>query len=130
MSLRETVLGKSGSETARSRWSSFCNRTIRLLGRYERQLWLLTLGAMLVDVTLTVHGLQLGLRELNPLARAALDIAGVLGLYAMKGVALAIGVCCIRLIPSKYTPLVPFGLAIPSVFAVVNNTVVITITLL
>ena len=130
MSLRETVFGQTRSETARSRWSAFCTRALRLLGRYERQLWLLTLGAMLVDVTLTVHGLQLGLRELNPLARVALDVAGVLGLYALKGVALAMAVCCIRLIPSKYTPLVPFGLAVPSVFAVVNNTVVITIVLL
>lgn len=85
---------------------------------------------MLVDVTLTVHGLQLGLRELNPVARAALDTAGVLGLYALKGVALALGVCCVTLIPSRYTPLVPLGLAIPSILAVIINTTVISIVLL
>lgn len=85
---------------------------------------------MLIDVTLTVHGLQLGLRELNPVARAAIDWIGVLGLYGLKGVALLIGIVCVWLIPDRYTPFVPLGLAIPSVAAVLINTVVISIVVI
>lgn len=130
MSLREPFPDSVSPGTVWSCGQAWCDRTLQSLGRYERELWLLTLGAMLVDVTLTVHGLQLGLRELNPVARAALDTAGVLGLYALKGVALTMGVCCVRLIPSTYSPLVPLGLAIPSVLAVIINTTVISIVLL
>jgi len=119
-----SLLGGSARE-----WSTRGDRLLQLLRAYERELWLLTLGAMLVDVTLTVHGLQLGLRELNPVGRAALDVAGILGLYALKGVALGLGVSCVLLIPRKFRPLVPLGLAIPSVLAVLINTVVISVTL-
>lgn len=84
---------------------------------------------MLVDVTLTVHGLQLGLQELNPVGRVALDAAGVLGLYALKAVAIGMGVCCVLLVPARYTALVPLGLAIPSLFAVIVNSVLIAVVL-
>ena len=129
MSLREHVPGQGSSDVVWSRGKIASNRAIRFLGHYEKELWMLTIGAMLVDITLTVHGLQLGLREMNPVARAALDSAGVLGLYFLKAVALAIGVCCTWVLPNRFTPIVPLGLAIPSVLAVVINTVVISIVL-
>ena len=84
---------------------------------------------MLVDVTLTIHGLQLGLKEMNPIGRAAIESAGVLGLYALKAVALGMGVCCALLVPDRYTAVIPLGLAIPSVFAVIVNSVLIAVVL-
>lgn len=134
MSLRD-ILDLSNSSapswlSVPTRWSSHDQPLLRLLNQYERELWFVTLSAMLIDVTLTVHGLQLGLRELNPVARAALDSVGVLGLYGLKAVALLLGAVCVFVIPKRYTPLVPLGLAIPSVLAVVINTTVISYVLL
>ncbi len=105
-------------------------RFLQVLSRYERELWFLTLSAMLIDVTLTTHGLQLGLRELNPVARAALDSAGVVGLYGLKIVAVFLGVLCVWAIPDEYTAVVPLGLAIPSLIAVIINTVLISIVVI
>lgn len=96
-----------------------------VLSRYERQLWVLTLAAMAVDVTLTVYGLQLGLRELNPVARGALEQAGVFGLYGLKLWALLLGAVCVSILPDRYTPFVPLGLVVPSSIAVLINTAVI-----
>lgn len=87
----------------------------------ERELWFVALAAMLIDVTLTVHGLQLGLRELNPVARAFLDAAGALGLYFLKLIAVLVAVCGRKLIPTRYGWLVPLALALPSTIAVVVN---------
>lgn len=106
-------------------WSIREQPILQVLSQYERELWFLTLAAMLMDVTLTTHGLQLGLRELNPIARAAIEWIGILGLYGLKGVAILLGVLCVWLIPEKYTPLVPLGLFIPSLIAVMINTLVI-----
>lgn len=132
MSLRDIVHGLASRLTLspRGRSSTFSDRVLRSLSAYERELWTITLGAMLVDVTLTVHGLQLGLKEMNPIGRVAIEYAGVLGLYALKIVALGMGVCCAFLIPDRYTALVPLGLAIPSLFAVIVNSTLIAIVLL
>lgn len=97
-----------------------------MLSRYERELWFLTVAAMLVDVTLTVHGLHLGLRELNPVARAALEQMGAVGLYGLKAIALLLGAVCAAVVPERYTPFVPLGLAVPSLVAVVINAAVIS----
>ncbi|MEF8784866.1 MAG: DUF5658 family protein [Haloarculaceae archaeon] len=91
----------------------------------ERELWFVVFAAMLVDVTLTVHGLTLGLTERNPIARAAIDTAGVLGLYAIKVGALFVGGCCRLVVDDRYGVVVPVGLAVPSLVAVVVNTAVI-----
>lgn len=130
MSLRDKL---TVSNTSKARWPSIdlsWNSTdpgiLQVLSRYERDLWFLAIAAMLVDVTLTTHGLQLGLRELNPIARAAIDWIGILGLYGLKGVAILLGILCVSAIPERYTPLVPLGLAVPSMIAVLINTVVIS----
>ncbi len=128
MSLRE-LLEVSDSSTSwfpsETELTGSPHPLLQLLTRYERELWFMTLSAMLIDITLTVHGLQLGLRELNPVARAALDSVGVLGLYGLKICALLFGVVAVQIIPNRYSPLVPLGLAIPSVMAVAINTTVI-----
>ncbi len=91
----------------------------------ERELWLIAIAAMLVDVTLTVHGLQLGLQELNPIAVRVLEISGVVGLYLLKAGAILVGLSCRPLLPDRYTAIIPLGLAIPSVIAVLNNSLLI-----
>ena len=80
---------------------------------------------MLVDVTLTVHGLTLGLTEANPVARTAIDTAGVLGLYTLKAGSLAVGGCCRLAVRDRYGVVVPVGLGLPSLLAVVINTAII-----
>jgi hypothetical protein len=106
--------------------------TRRLLGglrRYEQELWFLALSAMLIDVTLTIHGLQLGLSERNPVAQAALESAGAVGLYLLKFGAVLAGLCCRTLVPNTCTVIVPIALAIPSVFAVLINATLIVVVL-
>jgi hypothetical protein len=102
-----------------------CGRLLESAASVERELWLLVVGAMLVDVTLTVHGLTLGLAEQNPIARHALESFGVLGLYGLKATALGMGGCCRLLVRNRYAPVIPLGLAVPSLAAAVVNTAVI-----
>ena len=91
----------------------------------ERELWFVVVAAMLVDVTLTVHGLSIGLTEANPIARAAIDSAGVLGLYGLKAGALAVGGCCRLVVRDRYGFVVPVGLGLPSAAAVLINSAII-----
>ena len=94
----------------------------------ERKLWLLALTAMVLDVQLTVQGLQLGLHEMNPVARQALDEAGLLGLYGLKSCALLVAVVLRPLVPDRYGGIVPLSLAIPSLIAVgINSTVLLVV---
>jgi hypothetical protein len=126
MSLRDIL---DDSASSNQLWPSLkpfrLNDGLQLLSRYEQELWVLTLLAMVLDVTLTVQGLRLGLQELNPVARTALDQAGAFGLYGLKSVAVLLGICCVLMIPDRYTPFVPLGLALPSVVAVFINSIVI-----
>jgi len=109
---------------------SWLGRLTRWARTRERELWFVVTAAMLVDVTLTVHGLTLGLRELNPVAKAAIDSLGVLGLYALKSVALCAGLCCRVAIPDRYGPIVPLGLGLPSAVAVFINATLVTMVAL
>lgn len=104
-------------------------RVFTRLAQCERELWFVALSAMLVDVTLTVHGLNLGLSEQNPVARAALETAGAVGLYLLKAGAVLTGLCCRALLPSSWTVIVPLALAIPSVLAVGANATLIVVAL-
>ena len=115
-----TASGASGADTPRQH-----HPFIESVLGAERELWGLVIAAMLMDVTLTVHGLQIGLREVNPVAVEVLDMAGAVGLYLMKGGALLVGLVCRPLLPSRYTALIPLGLAIPSLFAVIHNSALI-----
>jgi hypothetical protein len=121
--IRRTI--PSGPSAARDAPDSRAGRLFAAARRRERDLWFVVVAAMLVDVTLTVHGLTLGLREANPFARAALDAAGVLGLYALKLGALAVGGCCRFVLRDRYGFVVPLGLGLPSLAAVTVNAAVI-----
>lgn len=94
----------------------------------ERELWIVVVAAMLADVPLTIYGLRVGLTELNPIARSAIEIAGGFGLYALEVIAIIMGVCCTQVVPERYVALVPLGLAIPSVCAVLVNAMLISLT--
>jgi hypothetical protein len=130
MSLRDLLRRSGHPDPTDAATAGPRDRIHRYLAATQRDLWLLTVCAMLVDVTLTVHGRQLGLAEANPVARHALEHAGVLGLYGLKTVALGMGACCWWVVPSRYAVVVPLGLAVPSVAAVlVNATLVASVTL-
>lgn len=125
MSLRQLL---SGSADADSSTGGDDGRSVPFVGRLaqtERELWLLVVVVMLLDVTLTIYGLQLGLEERNPVAKRALDSAGVLGLYGLKSMAVTVGLCCRQLVAPRLTPFVPLILAVPSTFAVGINAVLI-----
>jgi len=123
--LRETVDESGFSLTVPTLLVLLSERVLTLASTYERELWLLVVVTMLADVPLTMYGLHLGLTEMNPVARTAIEVAGALGLYVLELVALSIGLGCTLLVPQRYTALVPLGLALPSVFAVVVNSLLI-----
>ncbi len=124
MTLRELLTKSVGAETSSD--DSPLSQSLHRLSTAERDLWFVAVAAMLVDVTLTVHGLQLGLRELNPIGRSALETVGIMGLYGLKAGALAVGICCRPLLPTQYRAIIPLALAIPPLVAVVINATLIT----
>jgi len=128
MPLRELLSRSVDSGSPAGGGSRFPNlqRRLQSLLDAERELWFLVTASMLVDVTLTVHGLHLGLRELNPVARRVMAIAGVPGLYGLKGLALGVGLCCRPLVPDRANVMIPLLLALPSLFAVGINAVLLT----
>lgn len=132
MPLRDAIRRSVPTNAAGEAADSPDTRSGRLLqsaAAVERDLWILVAAAMLVDVTLTVHGLQLGLVEVNPIARHALGSFGVLGLYGLKAVALGLGGFCRLCVGDRYGAIVPLGLAIPSLVAVCVNSVLIAFVL-
>ncbi|MFB6371127.1 MAG: hypothetical protein ABEH42_12240, partial [Haloarculaceae archaeon] len=50
------------------------------LGRIERRLWMLAIGLAVLDVWLTVAGLEAGLTEGNPIVALLLAEVGVVSL--------------------------------------------------
>lgn len=127
MSLRDLLPGSvdSGSGMSGGPRSSLRSRFFAALSGAERELWIVAIGAMIADVALTAHGLALGLEEMNPIARQAIDRAGIPGLYGLKGVALLVGAFGRLLIPARATGLVPLALGIPSLCAVGINAALI-----
>jgi hypothetical protein len=85
---------------------------------------------MAADVVSTHVGRKVGLVEVNPVARDVLLTHGVLGLLALKALAIGLGLCLWALFPPRYATLVPLGLALPTVPAVVSNVAVISIALI
>jgi hypothetical protein len=97
----------------------------QVLGPHQYKLWFIVVCAMIADVLLTVYGLELGLAELNPVAVRAISAFGYAGLGVLKCLALGIGVVCWLLTPHQYAPIIPLGLATPSIIAVCINTVLV-----
>lgn len=104
-------------------------RGIRDADGIERALWALVVLSLIGDIVTTFAGLHLGLTESNPVARTAIEGWGVVGMLALKALAVGVALCCRPLLPPAYRPVVPAGLALPWAFAVVVNCYMITSTL-
>ena len=128
MPLRDAIRWSDSNPTDAP--ASRLGRVLDSVAGVERDLWIVVAAAMLIDVTLTVYGRQLGLVEVNPVARHALGGFGVLGLYGLKGVALGLGGCCRLKLDDRYGALVPLGLAVPTLVAVCINCLLIGYTLI
>ncbi|NHN59016.1 hypothetical protein G9466_08015 [Halorussus sp. JP-T4] len=87
----------------------------------ERTLWILVGVALVGDLLTTYYGLQLGLSESNPVARAAIRQFGFSAMVGMKLIAIGVGLGCRRLLPERHGLLVPAGLAVPWLAAAVVN---------
>lgn len=87
----------------------------------EYALWVLVAISFVGDVVTTMVGLHMGLAEANPVARAAIDVAGVFGILALKGAAVALALACRPLLDDPYKAIVPAALAIPWTLAVCSN---------
>ena len=87
----------------------------------ERLLWALVILALVADVVTTFVGLSLGLTESNPAARGAIRGHGLVGMLALKGFAVGVGLVCRLLLDREYRPIVPAGLAVPWLVAALLN---------
>jgi hypothetical protein len=97
------------------------------LTRSERVLWATAVVTMFADVGLTAYGLEVGLRELNPVSRAAYHGFGVAGLVWLKLVALSVAVAGRLLVPDRYGDVVPAMLVVPWLAGSAFNVVVLLV---
>lgn len=88
---------------------------------WERALWTLVGIALVGDLLTTYYGLKLGLAESNPVARAAIEQFGFSALAVLKLFAVGVGLGCRRVLPDRYGLLVPAGLAVPWLAAMIVN---------
>lgn len=86
-----------------------------------RWLWAVTLAAVVGDLATTVYGLHIGLVERNPVVAAALARFGVVGMVALKGIAVSWVLAIRRVFGRTYGVAALFGLALPQSVAVVLN---------
>jgi len=91
------------------------------VGRVERALWALVAVGLVGDLVTTYYGLQVGLVESNPVARAAIERFGFAAMGGLKLFAVGVGVGCRRLLPDSHGALVPAGLAVPWLAAAAIN---------
>lgn len=106
------------SDAAYRRFDPTANRSPAAL---ERLLWVLVALSLIGDVVTTFVGLHLGLSESNPVARSAIEGYGLVGMLALKALAIGVGLVCRPLLPAAYRPIVPAGLAVPWTLAVCIN---------
>lgn len=95
----------------------------RSVSQTERLLWTVVLVALVADAALTIYGLGIGLRELNPVARRAFDVGGVVGFIGLKTLAVCLAVLGRLVIPDGYGAMVPALLAVPWIVAATLNAV-------
>ena len=95
----------------------------------ERLLWVVVALALIADIVTTFVGLNLGLSESNPAARSAIEDHGVVGMLALKAVAVTVGLICRPLLEQPYRPIVPAGLAAPWLLAATLNAYMISTVL-
>lgn len=98
------------------------------LSAREPLLWAVAVGALLVDLGLTVYGLGLGLHEQNLLAIRLLERFGIGGLGLLKTAALGVGLAVRTSLPSRFVFVVPLALSLPWLAAALVNLYVIVQT--
>lgn len=91
----------------------------------EWRLWHLAIVAFVADTALTLYGVQAGHVEGNPIMRYALNSMGVVGIVALKSVALAVAVSLRPLVDRVYRPLVPAAISLPWFAAAFVNVFVV-----
>jgi len=93
--------------------------------RYDYVLWGLVIAVATADIALTLLGLSLCFSEANPVARAALDVAGGAGLLALKGAALCALLAVYRLISPLHRRVALTAFSLPQLLAVGYNTMLL-----
>ncbi|GGK64919.1 MULTISPECIES: DUF5658 family protein [Haloarcula] len=99
----------------------WCSALLDELVAVERELWLVVAVTLIIDVWLTHVGLQHGLQEGNPLMRAAIETFGIAVLGLTKVGVLGLAGLTRQLLSDQRGVVVPLGLALPWVAAVVIN---------
>lgn len=99
----------------------WCSALLDELAAVERELWLVVAVTLIVDVWLTHVGLQHGLHEGNPMMRAAIETFGIAVLGLTKIAVLGLAGLARQLLSDQRGVVVPLGLALPWVAAVVIN---------
>jgi hypothetical protein len=99
----------------------WCSALLDELAAVERELWLVVAVTLIVDVWLTHIGLQHGLHEGNPVMRAAIETFGIAVLGLTKIGVLGLAGLTRQLLSDQRGVVVPLGLALPWVAAVVIN---------
>lgn len=91
-----------------------------------RVLWTLAVALAVADTLLTVLGLEIGLSEANPVARHALSLFGVSGLFLLKGVSIAALALVVRTLSYRFERAALVGFTLPQAAAVgVNATLIV-----
>ncbi|EMA13641.1 hypothetical protein BDK61_1817 [Haloarcula quadrata] len=99
----------------------WCSALLDELAAVERELWFVVAVTLIVDVWLTHIGLQHGLHEGNPVMRAAIETFGIAVLGLTKIGVLGLAGLTRQLLSDQRGVVVPLGLALPWVAAVVIN---------
>jgi hypothetical protein len=99
----------------------WCSALLDELASVERELWLVVVATLVVDVWLTHVGLQHGLHEGNPVMRAAIETFGIAVLALTKVGVLALAGLTRQALSQQRGVVVPLGLALPWAGAVLIN---------
>ena len=111
-------------ERTRGRLTARAGHLKAELSEVEDWLWLIVLATLTLDVALTYEGLQRGLAEGNPFLGPAMEAAGFAVLGLTKAVVLGFAGFYRELRP-ELGPVIPLGLAVPWLAAVVVNAVLL-----
>jgi hypothetical protein len=131
MATNETETAGSATSTADPRVGRSITGIAARTTEYSSPLWVLAVGTLCLDTSLTVYGLELGLTELNPVAVDLFAAVGVVpALVGLKAGALGVGVLGWRVLPPDYRGVAPAGLALPWTVACLANLLAIGIVLL
>ncbi|QIO22784.1 DUF5658 family protein [Haloarcula sp. JP-L23] len=92
---------------------------------YDHLLWGVVVVAAAADVLLTLVGVSMCFSEANPVARAAMDAAGGVGLLGLKLAALGALFVVYRLVRPAYRRAALTAFSLPQLFAVGHNSLLL-----